>query len=708
MRASALLLTLLWAADASALSERTDVLPSGAHIRVAVPDGWRAGDTLLLYQHGFDMDADTNPDLGPLRELQLSQGFAIAASGYSQSGWALFGAAQDNRDLTAYATTHYGAPGTLVTMGGSMGGLIALKLAESPGFEQTVGVYALCAPAAGARAWDSAFDLRLAYDAICEGVGGGELLDGDAPLEWAMNLDDIPESMGDLSGSREVQQTFARIHQCTGVAFPPWLRTPPQRDRLERLMQFGSFSDEDFLLYNLAYATFALGDLVRAPDKLGARNPFSSLGVVYGSELIDARVPRISADPLAAFDLARASSLTGRVPADARIVSIATDGDELVRLAHQQEVRDRHGSRALSVAVDEGAGTHCGFSAAEIQAGWEQLRGWIADPASVADAEALSARCAQALQQGVAGPCRFAPEHAIGAIATTMRERDASARELADPARAAISGSWYDPARSGEGVLIERFSERLASVLWFTYAPAGEPAGLVWLGGVGEISSNGIHVADVRRMRGARFGAEFDPGDVRRETWGSIDLAFDGHDPAAHAARLHLRYAGPAGFDSGIRRMQRLQAIGPDGSSRTPTHVDNPRDWQYSGTWFDPTRSGEGWLIQSSGAPYERLGAAVWFTYDRDGSALWLTGAAFESEGRLQVELYRTAGTRFGDAFDPAVITRSHFGSAEFTFVDCATATLRFVADDPGYGQFERTLTRLTRPDVVDGECRSP
>ena len=114
MRAAALLLMLV-AAPVWALSEISAVLPSGAHVRVAVPDGWHAGDTLLLYQHGFDMDADDNPDLGPLRDLQLAQGYAIAASGYAQSGWALFTAAQDNRDLVAYVTTHYGAPGALIS-----------------------------------------------------------------------------------------------------------------------------------------------------------------------------------------------------------------------------------------------------------------------------------------------------------------------------------------------------------------------------------------------------------------------------------------------------------------------------------------------------------------------------------------------------------------------------------------------------------------
>ena len=705
MRAVLLSLLLWFAAPAAAMQEVVDVLPSGAHIRFAVPDGWRAGGTLLLYQHGFDMDADTDPDLGPLRDLQLAQGYAIAASGYSQSGWALFNAVQDNRDLVAYVSQHFGAPGELVTMGGSMGGLIALKLAESPGVAPVAGVYALCPPAAGARTWDAAFDLRLAYDAVCEGVGGGELLKGDAPLSWAMNLSDIPESMGDLSGARSVQQTYARIHQCTGVALPNWLRTPPQRERMQRLMRFGDFTSEDFLLYNLAYATFALGDLVRAPDKLGVRNPFSSRSVDYGDTLIDARVPRVDADALAAFDFARASSLNGRVGSDTRIVSLHTDGDELVRLAHQQQVRQRYGGNALSVPVDEAAASHCGFSAAELVAGWQQLRTWMATPQSPGDTAGLSAACVAAVAEGWDGPCRFAPALPVSELATTMRERDATAAGYADAAAARISGSWFDPARSGEGVLIERFNERQASVLWFTYAPAGEPDGLVWLGGVGEIDANGIHVETVRRMRGARFGDAFAYTDVVAEPWGSMDLAFDGADVANHAARLHLRYRGPAGFGAGQRRMQRALSVGPDGSSRRP---DNPRDWQYSGTWFDPARSGEGWLVQQSGAPLERLTSVVWFTYDLDGQALWLTGTAIEQDGRVDLTLYRTGGTRFGADFDAGDVTMSVFGQLRFDFSDCGHAHLEFAADDARYGAFDRDLVRLTRPDVVSAECASP
>lgn len=704
LRAWLLAFVLAGSGPAFALQEVTDTLPSGAHIRVAVPEGWQAGDTLLLYQHGFNMEADLDPDLGPLRDLQLAQGYALAASGYSQSGWALFRAAADNRDLLNYVSTHFGTPGKLVIMGGSMGGLISLKLAELQGFERTAGVYSLCPAAAGARTWDTAFDLRLAYDTVCAGVGGGELLRGDEPLSFAMNLSDIPEDMGDLSGARSVQQTYTRIHQCTGLALPMWMRTPPQRDRLERLMRLGAFTSEDFLLYNLAYATFALSDLVRSPDKLGARNPFASRGVNYGDPVIDAGIARIDADALAAFDLHRASSLNGHIGAQVRIVSLHTDGDELVRPAHQQRIRQLYGSQAVSLPVDEAAGTHCGFSSAELVAGWRQLRRWMADPKGNGDLEGFTPACAQAMSDGFDGPCRFAPDLPVGELSTTMRERDPETKARADAASARLSGSWFDPERSGEGVLIERFNARQASVIWFTYAPSGEPEGLVWLGGVGEIEANGIHVETMRRMHGARFGAAFRPEDVNAEPWGTIDLAFDGADIVNHAPRLHLRYSGPGAYGAGLRGLQRALPVGPaDGA----LSAEPARNWQYSGTWFDPERSGEGFFVQQSGAPFSRLTSVAWFTYDLDGQPLWLTAAATEQAGQVDLVLYRTAGTRFGEDFDASAITQTVFGHLRLNFTDCAHARLQFTAQDPRYGAYEQSLVRLTRPDIASG-CVAP
>ncbi len=123
-------------APARASQEFTGELSSGAWYHVDIPDGWRPGDALVLYQHGLDFTAPSDPPgLGPLKAVMLSEGYAIAASSYRERGWALFSAIDDNRDVLAkFEALAGGAPGEVVPFGGSMGGLVALKLAEADGF----------------------------------------------------------------------------------------------------------------------------------------------------------------------------------------------------------------------------------------------------------------------------------------------------------------------------------------------------------------------------------------------------------------------------------------------------------------------------------------------------------------------------------------------------------------------------------------------
>ena len=117
---------------AGAAREWTGTTSEGARYRIMAPDGWRDGDTLVMYQHGLDFAPTRElPGLGPLRDVMLDQGYAIAASSFRQRGWALFHAVEDNRDLLEVFEREVGHPGEMLPFGGSMGGLIALRLAES-------------------------------------------------------------------------------------------------------------------------------------------------------------------------------------------------------------------------------------------------------------------------------------------------------------------------------------------------------------------------------------------------------------------------------------------------------------------------------------------------------------------------------------------------------------------------------------------------
>lgn len=408
--------------QAAAVSEFSGTTPSGAWYRIAAPDGWRAGDALVLFQHGLDFSPATDPpDLGPLEDVMLAEGYAIAASSFRQRGWALFHTIDDNRELLAAFDDVLGTPGSVLPFGGSMGGLIALTLAEADGFPPVHGVYALCPAAAGARLWDAAIDLRLAFDVVCEGASS--LPTGAEPMSWALDLPDIPVDLGDLSDQVQVADALIALNRCTGVNLPPVLRSDAMQERLERLMDFAHLTDEHFFVTQVGYAAFVMSELVRAPDALDNRNPFTTVGVDYDLPQVQIGIQRIVADADAAALLHAVSDFGGEV-GDAKVLSMHTSRDELVIPGNQDFVRAVLPPEQATIAiVAEDTPTHCGFSEAEGLAGWEALRAWMAGAPQPQSAD-LQHGCEQ-LVGLVDGPCRFDPAAQIVPFDAVVRPRTA-------------------------------------------------------------------------------------------------------------------------------------------------------------------------------------------------------------------------------------------------------------------------------------------
>jgi len=88
------------------------------------------------------------------------------------------------------------------------------------------------------------------------------------------------------------------------------------------------------------------------------------------------------------------------------------------------------------------------------------------------------------------------------------------------------SGNWYDPAHTGEGLVMQWLSRDQALAYWFTYDDEGEQA---WMIGLGEHVDGAIEFPALQSTRGARFGADFNPDDVEIFEWGamSMELACD-------------------------------------------------------------------------------------------------------------------------------------------------------------------------------------
>ena len=135
------------------------------------PANWNGG--LLIYAHGYTspvapvaLPAEAEMIVG----LLAPQGFAVAYSSFSENGWAVKDGAQRTHQLLGLFTSNFGRPSNTYIAGASMGGLIAIKLAES--YPETyVGTLAACAVAGGTgRLFDYHANVRALFDVFYPGV----------------------------------------------------------------------------------------------------------------------------------------------------------------------------------------------------------------------------------------------------------------------------------------------------------------------------------------------------------------------------------------------------------------------------------------------------------------------------------------------------------------------------------------------------------
>jgi hypothetical protein len=119
----------------------------------------------------------------------------------------------------------------------------------------------------------------------------------------------------------------------------------------------------------------------------------------------------------------------------------------------------------------------------------------------------------------------------------------------------------------------------------------------------------------------------------------------------------------------------------------------------HSGAWFDPTRPGEGWILQILDAGTATL---VWYSFGVEDSAeqAWFIASEGVIEGsRIRFDtLSAVGGGRFGAAFESAAIELRDVGALSLDFSSCNHASLRFRARAE-YPDQLRTLTRLTSLD---------
>lgn len=163
-----LVLALMLAAGLHAEARTEEGEIAGAKFRIDIPENFNG--TLLLFCHGYTPVSDS-PKLNAMAKALVDNGYAVAQSAYSASGWAVEEGMRDSEALRAYFWKKYGKPKRTIVGGYSMGGQITIAMAESHP-EYYDGALPMCAMAAPAYEFFQRrlFDLRIVFDYYFPGV----------------------------------------------------------------------------------------------------------------------------------------------------------------------------------------------------------------------------------------------------------------------------------------------------------------------------------------------------------------------------------------------------------------------------------------------------------------------------------------------------------------------------------------------------------
>ena len=121
-----------------------------------------------------------------------------------------------------------------------------------------------------------------------------------------------------------------------------------------------------------------------------------------------------------------------------------------------------------------------------------------------------------------------------------------------------------------------------------------------------------------------------------------------------------------------------------------------------SGSWYDPTKAGQGYTIQVIS---EESALLTWFTFDTQGNQLWMQGVGDIDGNQLVFEdLLRFEGPRFGPDFEPDDLVSISSGSLTIEFSSCNQG----LAEYSGSSELPADILEIERLTLVAGlDCES-
>lgn len=369
----------------------TGTLDNAAYV-IDVPPQWNG--TLVLYSHGYVAPGQKNPaqDAGdPLtRQWLLSQGYALAGSAYSQTGWALQQAFQDQMDLLNLFTSMEGQPSRTIAWGHSLGGIITAGLIQLHPDRFSAALPMCGVVSGGVATWNVALDGAFAF---------GTLLGSGTPLQLVHITNpggNLKLAEGLLAGAQNTPQGRARIALAAAIGDTPGWFDPSSPEPAPT--DFTAQEANQFLWDSQVDYPFVFALRAELEVRAGG-NPSWNIGVDYRTEFehsADAEevralyqqagldlnadldtlqnAPRIAADPAAVDYLNKYITFNGNL--EMPVLTMHTTGDGLVinqdEQAYASIVRKEGNNDLLRQIYVHRAG-HCAFTPAETITAFQSL-----------------------------------------------------------------------------------------------------------------------------------------------------------------------------------------------------------------------------------------------------------------------------------------------------------------------------------------------
>ena len=259
-----------------------------------------------------------------------------------------------------------------------------------------------------------------------------------------------------------------------------------------------------------------------------------------------------------------------------------------------------------------------------------------------------------------------------GAMVQNVATNYAGASAAVSAVVANYEGLWWNaPANSesGWGINFEHQGDIIFAT-WFTYDATGKGW---WLTMTAPKTGPNTYSGALYQTKGPPFSAvPFNPLQVTPTQVGNGTLTFSDASNGTFAYTVN-----------GIAQMKAIarQVFGP-----LPTCTSGVANLaatgNYQGLWWAaPGGSESGWGINF--AHEGDIIFATWFTYDVDGTPMWLVVTAPKTApGTYAGTLYRTTGPPFNSVpFNPASVTPTAVGSATLTFTDGNTGTFAYTVN---------------------------